>query len=311
MDDLIIAVGINEHASKDANQNVPLTPEEIARDAKECVDAGATIIHLHARHADPDARAYMEVWDALEAAGVDAPVYMGTGSNRSTALAARAAGQQIESEAPGYESVEATARRPGNRLEIAPVIAGSVDWYPFDPREATMKRPTLLRRTIEDAIYELEVARRLDLWVSHDIWEPGNLRIVLELWRRGLYHRPMLVKFFMTEYSSYGLPPETRYLDTFVSMLPPDLDAEWLVLPYGSSQRACTQLWAHAITHGGHVRVGIGDNPGSEGDDFPPTNAARVAQMVQLAHALGRRVATVDDVRARFAPIKQLAEAAS
>ena len=309
MDDLMIAVGINEYVTKAVNPNVPITPEEIADDVRQCVEAGATIIHLHARHAAPDARSqevqvtaqsYTEVWDALEAAGVDVPVYMGTGSGRSQALDRQAAGEQIDSEAPGYECVEATGSRQGNRLEIAPVIAGSVDWYPFDPREGTHQVPVLLRRTIEDAIYELDVAKRLDLFVSHDIWEPGNLRIVSELNRRGLYHRPMLIKFFMSEYSGFGMPPETNYLDTFVTMLD-GLDAEWFALPYGSSERACLRLWSHAITHGGHVRVGIGDNPGTPDENFPATNAERVAQMVELAKILGRDVASVDAVRARFA----------
>jgi 3-keto-5-aminohexanoate cleavage enzyme len=321
MMDLIIAVGINEHVGKDVNPHVPITPKEIAEDAKECVDAGATIIHLHARHTPATAarslgpsatsllradesEAYMVIWDAMEAAGVDVPVYMGVGSGYSQLLAAKAQGATAEDDPVGYRCVEATAARPGNRLEIAPVIAGSVDWYNFGPG-ALHWQPRPLHRTIEDAEYELQVARRLDLWVSHDIWEPGNVRLVNELWRRGLYDRPFLLKFFMAEYSSFGMPPEPRYLDTFVSMISPDADTEWLVLPYGSSDRGARAIWSHAICSGGHVRVGIGDNPGGEGDRFPATNAERVEQVVRMAAELGREVASVDAVRARFAPLKQ------
>jgi len=319
--DLIIAVGINEHVRKDTNPNVPITPKEIAEDAKECADAGATIIHLHARHtADLAARisspsataafradeseAYMEIWDALEAARVDVPVYMGVGSGYSQMLAAKAAGVEVDDDPLGYRAVVATANRSGNRLEVAPVIAGSVDWYNVDPR-AQHWQPRPLHRAVEDAEYELEVARRLDLWVSHDIWEPGNLRLVNHLWRRGLYDRPFLLKFFMAEYSSYGMPPEPRYLDTFVSMINEDADMEWLVLPYGSSDLGARAIWAHAICSGGHVRVGIGDNPGTSEDRFPATNAGRVEQIVRMATELGRPVATAEMVRARFAPLKK------
>ena len=49
----------------------------------------------------------------------------------------------------------------------------------------------------------------------------------------------------------------------------------------------------------GNVRIGIGDNPSKDG--FLPTNADRVRQMADLSRTLGREVATVDDVRARFA----------
>jgi uncharacterized protein (DUF849 family) len=101
------------------------------------------------------------------------------------------------------------------------------------------------------------------------------------------------------------MPPEPRYIDAFVSMISPEADTEWLALPYGCSDRAARRLWAHAIGSGGHVRVGIGDNPGSDGDAFPATNAGRVEQMVKMAEDLGREVADVETVRARFAPLKQ------
>jgi 3-keto-5-aminohexanoate cleavage enzyme len=313
MMNLIIAVGLNEHVPRSANPRVPVTPKEIAQDARECVDAGATLLHLHARHATDgttprpalgldETKEYMEIWDALEEVGVDVPVYMGVGSSYSSWAGSD---DLSKGEDPaGYRCVLATAGRPTNRLEVAPVIAGSVDWYTFDPRAGQHLSGTLLRRSIEDAEYELEVARRYDMWVSHDIWEPGNMRIVFELYRRGLYDRPFLLKFFMAEYSSYGMPPEPRYLDTFVSMIPDWVNCEWLALPYGSSDRAARSLWAHAIGLGGHVRVGIGDNPGAEGDHFPGSNAERVEQVVRLANELGRPIATPSEVRARFGPLK-------
>jgi len=46
--------------------------------------------------------------------------------------------------------------------------------------------------------------------------------------------------------------------------------------------------------------VGVGDSPAPVGG-FLPTNAERVAQMAAIARESGREVASVDDVRARFA----------
>jgi len=59
-------------------------------------------------------------------------------------------------------------------------------------------------------------------------------------------------------------------------------------------------LWRHAIDTGGHVRVGVGDSPAPV-DGFLPTNAERVAQMAAIARDMGREVATLADVRERFA----------
>jgi uncharacterized protein (DUF849 family) len=57
------------------------------------------------------------------------------------------------------------------------------------------------------------------------------------------------------------------------------------------------RLCCDALERGGHVRVGIGDSPGAHPD---ATNAALVEQVVAWAGAVGRPVATPDQVRARL-----------
>lgn len=49
---LIIEVRINEYEMRDANPHVPWTPQEIASDAAACREAGASIVHFHARTPD-------------------------------------------------------------------------------------------------------------------------------------------------------------------------------------------------------------------------------------------------------------------
>ena len=58
MDKLIIEARINEYATRKRNGNVPWLPHEIARDARQCHDAGASIVHFHGRDAEggPDNR---------------------------------------------------------------------------------------------------------------------------------------------------------------------------------------------------------------------------------------------------------------
>ena len=289
MDELIVAVGLNENVTRDQNPNVPITPDEIAEDIAACVDAGASIVHVHARDAatgapvmdDPDA--YLELFRTIEAR-VDAPVYP-TYPN----------GPTVER----YRHVRALMEAPDIHLEIAPVIAGSADLTPpIELARGAVNPDWCLKMPLSDLFYQLELARQHDLWVSHDVMEPGGLRNVASLFRAGEHTHPVLLKFFMTDRLGFGLPPEPRYLDTWASLIPADLDAEWLVLPYGVPYQTAARLWVHAITNGGHVRVGVGDNP--HGDGYPPTNAERVHQIVDLARSLGRRVATIADVRRRF-----------
>jgi len=120
VDELIVAVGLNENVTRDQNPNVPITPDEIAEDIAACVDAGASIVHVHARDAATgapvmdDPEAYLELFRTIEAR-VDAPVYP-TYPN----------GPTVER----YRHVRALMEAPDIHLEIAPVIAGSADLTP-------------------------------------------------------------------------------------------------------------------------------------------------------------------------------------
>ena len=49
MDEVVVEVRVNEYTMRDKNPHVPWSPDEIAADAASCVEAGASIIHYHAR----------------------------------------------------------------------------------------------------------------------------------------------------------------------------------------------------------------------------------------------------------------------
>jgi 3-keto-5-aminohexanoate cleavage enzyme len=291
MERLIIAVGLNENVTRDQNPNVPITPTEIAADIAECIDAGASIVHVHCRNPvtgepimdDPDG--YLELFRTIHAEVPDALVYP-TYPN----------GEMVDR----YKHVRALMEDPSCGLAIAPIIAGSADLTPpLDIARAAPGHDWLLHMPLPDLFYQLELAREHGLFVSHDVMEPGGLRTVISLFRDGQYVHPVLLKFFMSDRMGFGFPPEPRYLDVWAGLVPPDFDGEWLVLPYGVDYAKSMALWRHAIETGGHVRVGVGDSPAAV-DGFLPTNAERVAQMAATSRAMGREVATLDDVRARF-----------
>jgi uncharacterized protein (DUF849 family) len=291
MERLIIAVGLNENVTRDQNPNVPITPKEIAADIAECVEAGASIIHVHCRNPvtgepimdDPDA--YLELFRTIHAE-VDALVYP-TYPN----------GEKVDR----YKHVKALMEDPASGLEIAPIIAGSADLTP--PLEIARAAPDhdwLLHMPLPDLFYQLALAREHGLFVSHDVMEPGGLRTVISLFRDGQYVHPVLLKFFMSDRMGFGFPAEPQYLDVWAGLVPNDFDGEWLVLPYGVDYAKSMALWRRAIELGGHVRVGVGDSPAPV-DGFLPTNAERVAQVAATARDMGRQVATLADVRQRFA----------
>jgi uncharacterized protein (DUF849 family) len=289
VEELIIAVGVNEDVTREQNPHVPITPTEIGDDIAACVEAGASVFHLHAR--DPltgqtrynDGDLYREIFAAVHER-TDAlcyPTYVPVGMEET------------------YQHVISLAEFETAPLEIGPVISGSANISAPDWGAKTFAGGEyVLLQSHASLLYQLDVCRKYDLWVSHDVFEPGGVRSVIAAWRMGHYGRPMLLKFFMSDERPFGFPPDTRFLEAYVDMLPDDLDCEWLFLPYGVSYRDAMTCLTWCITHGGHVRVGLGDNPTDP--DYPPSNQERVQQIAELARTLGRRVATVDDVRARF-----------
>jgi uncharacterized protein (DUF849 family) len=296
LEPLIIAVGLNENVTREQNPSVPIAPDEIARDVAACLAAGASVVHLHARDPetgeprlnDPDL--YREIFRAVRRVA-DVPCY----PTYPTYVGCE----------ERYRHVVALAEDAECGLEIAPVIGGTTNLGYFhrgQRRLLTGPDPgySVLYNPYSFMLHHLEFARKHDLWVSHDIFEPGMLRNAIHLFEMGEYQRPMLLKFFMSEDFSFGFPPEARYLEAFVSMIPPELDCEWLFLPFGVGCARSLELFRWCIERGGHVRVGVGDNPGGEG--WPTTNAERVRQAAELARSCGREVATVAQVRERFAP---------
>ena len=298
MEKLIIAVGLNENVSREQNPNVPITPEEIAQDVADCVEAGASVIHLHAR--DPssgeprlnDAGLYLDIFHAIRER-VDVPCY----PTYPTYLDCD----------ERYQHVVALGEDPASALEIAPVIGGTTNLGYMDPQQRRLLTGpdpaySVLYNPYAYMQSHLEFAREHDLWVSHDIFEPGMVRNAIALWEMGEYRRPMLLKFFMAENFTFGFPPEVRYLDTLVSMLPDTLDCEWLFLPFDVGFERAWSLWTWCIENGGHVRVGVGDNPAGSG--YLPTNAQRVHQIAEFARGRGREVASIAGVRKRFRPVE-------
>src|SRR5262245_46564274 len=85
---VLVEVGLNEFTTKEQNPNVPYSPEEVARDAVECVTAGASCIHFHARTLDGaqswgDAQFYRDAM-ALIALEIDVPLWYTTYHTQAT-----------------------------------------------------------------------------------------------------------------------------------------------------------------------------------------------------------------------------------
>jgi 3-keto-5-aminohexanoate cleavage enzyme len=296
MEKLIIEAAINELVSKQQNRHVPYGPDEVAATVKQCVDAGMSYLHFHARE-----QIFGEmIWNEPE-------LY------RQGILKMRALG--VPAELPWYPTyltlepfyqkhVVALVEDPEIRLQIAAIDMGSGNINDYDPRTKNFTSVDQTKPWSHNFHRQFfQICRDLKLRPYLGVYEPGALRSIATYLEMGWLEPPLVMKFFFSDAGPYGFPPNPRCLQMFVRTLElvlPGVPKIWFTMCYGHS---IWDLVRPTIELGGHVRVGLGQYhpwywPDPTGEE--PTNAEQVARVADIAHSLGRGLATPAEARAAF-----------
>ena len=286
MKKLIIECRVNEYNMRERNRNVPWSTQEIARDAAACRDAGAAIVHFHARKTDGRPEHAYEAY-------------------RDTLRAIRAASDVLIHPTLGYVTLNAPAEERLSHIrrmveegcppDIAPMDMGSTN--------VSVLRDGRYIPELEERIYQNSTAT-LHYFADHlkawhlkpylQVWNLSFMRETAQFGRLGWVDAPVFVEFVCTDNHCIGGHPGTpRGLQAFIDFLPEDVPIEWTVCNYGGN---LLPLCAQAIAQGGHVSIGLGDWDYTELGE--PTNAELVARVAQIARDAGREVATPAEARA-------------
>jgi 3-keto-5-aminohexanoate cleavage enzyme len=131
----------------------------------------------------------------------------------------------------------------------------------------------------------LDALRREQVRVLAVVWSPGAVRSALRLREQGSLPSPTYWQLGFTGDATPGGPPATPTMAAaFVEQIP---SGEHWTIHVRDGQGLQMAEWA--ITHGGHVSIGLGDDPYR--DLGLPTNADLVRRLVDVAHAHSRPVA--------------------
>ena len=284
MSPLIIEARVNEYMMRSGGAPVPYLPDEIAADAAECREAGAAVLHFHARR--PDGRPE----HAYEA-------------YRDTVRAIRARSDILIHPTLGYVTLGAPAAArlshitrmhdEGLAPDFAPMDMGSsnVDRLHADGSYET--RDLVYTNTTETLMYFGEHIRSRGMKPYLVAWNIGFIRQAEQFMRLGLIDGPAYLCFLVSEnYSIAGHPPTPKGVQAFVDFLPPDLPIEWTVCNFGGN---LLKLASGIVASGGHISIGLGDYLYPELGT--PSNADLVRRIVQIARDCGREVATPAEAR--------------
>ena len=268
MDKLIITAAIcGAEVTKEQIPAIPYSVEEIVREAKSAVDAGAAIVHLHVRHDDGTPTQSRERFQECEEA-----IYKECPNVILIPSTGGAVGMSPE------ERLQSTDTTP--LPEMATLDCGTCNFGDeiFDNTMPTMR--AFGKRMMERGIKP-----------EYECFEMGHLDTILTMARKGqVPGAPMQFNFVL---GVPGCTPAT--VDNLC----------WLVknIPAGSTWTAtgigryAFQLAAPAIVMGGNVRVGFEDNLYLERGVLAKSNGELVDKVVRMAKLLGREVANSDEAR--------------
>ncbi|CAL9277001.1 3-keto-5-aminohexanoate cleavage enzyme [Streptomyces sp. SudanB5_2050] len=265
--------------------HVPVTPEQIARNAVEAAAAGAAVVHIHVRDpetGDPsrDPKLYREVVERIKETGTDVVINLTAGMGGDLVIDP----DDPLTHLPGTDLVGGLERLPHVEdllPDICTLDCGSLNFG--DGSNLYVSTPDMLRAGAR-RIQELGVRPELE------IFDTGHLWFAKQLLAEGLLDDPTVFQLCMG--IPWGAPADPGVLQSMVNMLP--VGARWASFALGRMQMPWV---AQSILLGGHVRVGLEDNL-YLGKGNKATNAQLVERAVTITESIGARVATPDEARA-------------
>jgi len=264
MDELIItAAVVGAELTREDTPYLPLTPGEIAEEARRACEAGASVIHLHAR-------------DARGSPTQDVEVY-----REIIRLVRERCGPVIQVSTGGAVGMSAEERLQPVRLgpDMASLTTGTVNFG-----DDIFSNPMGLVRTFARAMKEHGVKPEIE------VFDSGMVANALRLEREGLLTPPLHFDFVLGVPGA--LPAGVKNLLHLVESIP--AGSTWSVAGIGKSQLSMATA---AVILGGHARVGLEDNIFYARGELSRGNAPLVERVVRIARELGRDIA--EPARAR------------
>jgi 3-keto-5-aminohexanoate cleavage enzyme len=272
MEKLIITVAqTGGFHGKDANPALPEQPDEIIQSAYDCYNAGAAIVHIHAREKDGSVSVNHEIFQEIDD-GIKAKCNLILQNTTG-------GGPQLDFEG----RINSLKANP----EMASLNMGS-GLVMFKGAESMMDNtPTQIQKAAA-------IMKERGIKPEMEVYNLAMMSDVQKLIKMDLIEKPYYINFVlgMNNVFQGGLPFTPKILVNMVDHLPPDSIFNVTAVAYN-------QLPASTISMimGGNVRVGMEDNIYYAKGELAASNAQLVERAVRLARELGREIATPDEAR--------------
>ena len=267
MEPLIITAAITgAETTREMNPNLPITPKEQARAAAECVDAGASVIHMHVR--DDSGKPTQDLDRFREAVG---------------AVRAACPKETIIQISTGGAVGDPMEKRVAPIVELGPEMA-SLNIASMNFGEDVFINHPLEVKALARRMMELSVVPEVE------VYDAGHIEIARRLQKEGLLKKPIHYQFVLGVIG--GLSGESRNLEFMIGSV--DSDDTWAVAGIGRCELPCAEA---AVRLGGHARIGFEDNVYFEKGVLAKSNAQLVERVAGISRKSGRDVASPAEAR--------------
>lgn len=276
---------------------LPVTPDEIATASVEAAEAGASIIHLHARNPedgrpDPDPELFMQFLPRIKQS-CDAVVNVSTGGGLGMTREERLRAAMRAS--PEMASMNMGSMNFG----IFPMLRKYDSWkHDWEPEFLDMTRDFIFRNTfadLEHSIRTLSDAHGTKFeFECYDLGHLYNLAWVVD---QGWIEPPFFVQMVFGILGGAGADLENlAHMKRIADKLLGD-DYEWSVLAAGRHQMPFA---TQSAIMGGNLRVGLEDSLYIGPGEKAKSNADQVRKIRGVVESLGYELATPQQARQRL-----------
>ncbi len=272
---------------------LPVTAQEIADAAVGAAEAGAAIVHLHARNPvdgrpDQSAEAFEPILRSIkQRSGV--VINLTTGGAPLMTVEVRAG------PAAAWKPEVASLNMGSMNFGLFPMLKRFKDFkHAWEPQMLEASKDFVFRNSFKDIAYILETMNESGTRYEFECYDTAHLYNLHYFYSEGIVKAPLFIQTVFGLLGGIGAHPDDvmhmrRTADRLFGA-----NYQWSVLGAGRHQ---LPVAAMAAAMGGNVRVGLEDSLYLGAGKLAESNAAQVAQVRKIIEGLGLEVASPDEAR--------------
>ena len=261
-------------ANRSQSPGIPYTPAEIGEECRRAYEAGASVVHIHARNDDGSPTFSPAVFGKIkEEIRARSPILL----NYSTGTLSNDVSEQC------------TYIREV-KPQIAAMNAGTMNYAKYSAKRKAMVFDMVFSNTYEKMIEMLKAMNEANVNPELECFDTGHTHGLWPLVDMGVLRPPFQYSFILNVLG--GIPPSVESLQLQTKIRVPD--TEWEVI--GISHCHWRMLGA-ALVLGGNIRTGLEDHLYLPGGKPAQSNGDMVEVAARLCRDVGRRPATVEEAK--------------